>query len=140
MYDSLKRVKEIHRWIGTVERYDQRVNLYYDSNPFDASYGTNLTGRLAVTESWLMRKNPTWVGANTTPWAIIREMYKYDQAGLVQGKRVWFGSNGAADWLDASYTYDTEGKMLTQTYPDALAMGASYGSADTVGEKFNLHV
>ena len=50
VYDSLKRVKEIHRWVGTVEQYDQRVNLYYDSNPFDASYGTNLTGRLAVTE------------------------------------------------------------------------------------------
>ena len=26
--------------------------------------------------------------------------------------------------------------MVTQTYPDALAVLASYGSADTVGETF----
>lgn len=56
VYDSLKRPTEIHRWVGTVEQAGQLVKLYYDSNPFDGSYGTNLSGRLAVAEFWAKRK------------------------------------------------------------------------------------
>ena len=63
----------------------------------------------------------------------IREMYRYDSAGLLLGKRLWMGTNGASDALDASYTYDSEGKMVTQTYPTAQPTG---GGADVAGESF----
>ena len=44
------------------------------------------------------------------------------------------GSNGAADWLDAGYTCDREGKMLTQTHSGALAAGSGYGRNEVPGE------
>ena len=75
-------------------------------------------------------------GGSSLPLIHFQEMYKYNSAGLMLGKRLWAESGGATDALEAEYTFDSEGRMATQKYPDALAVGATFGDADTMGETF----
>ena len=124
VYDSLKRPTEIHRWSGGVDQADQLVKMYYDSNP--AGYGTNLSGRLAYTEFWTRRKRNTWVGYDPNAMVNFKEMYRYSAAGLMEGKRLRAAAGSSTNDLDASYTFDNEGRMTGQTYPTASAAGETF--------------
>jgi RHS repeat-associated protein len=88
----------------------QQVNYYYDTNPFDGSYSQNVIGRLAAV---------TYQNSSFWPYytcdTTFTEMYTYNSAGARTGKRLR-GSRLPVN-LDGGYTYDNEGKMLTQQYP-----------------------
>ena len=78
-------------------------------------------------------------GSSSLPLIHFREMYQYTAAGLMLGKRLWAETSAATgqpvstDTLQASYTFDNEGRMTGQQYPGAQPVG---GGADVPGETF----
>jgi YD repeat-containing protein len=138
-YDSHKRVTQIRRYTSpSVEDVCQRTDLYYDSNPFDAGYSTNVAGRLAAKRSG---------GANCGGPGSTREfieMYGYSQAGAATKKRLrvtlsryvngWI--TGTYD-LDSSYGYDNEGKLTSLHYPDYWTDGVGQTTSATYTYTFD---
>ncbi len=86
--------------------------FYYDSNPIDGSFSQNIAGRLAAVQN-----------APTTNGDTFIEMYSYTQPGEVTNKRLRLSrsvqSHTITGDLDASYSYDNEGKMTSVTYPQS---------------------
>jgi YD repeat-containing protein len=116
-YDAYKRLKQITRPGG------QNVVFYYDTNPFDSiftPFTQNALGRLAAVKYQA-----------GSPHTFV-EMYSYTTAGEATGKRLqityncnwWYNPNGNQACgsarvfaLDGHWTWDTEGRMSSQTWP-----------------------
>lgn len=106
-YDAKHRLQVVRRYpAGSAnEDANQRTTYYYDTNPWDGmmNVGTYTSGRLAAVEYG-------------TPLGPVREGYKYHQAGAMTLKRM---DQGSTSWrLEAGYTYDNEGRLVTMTYPN----------------------
>src|SRR5262245_13979923 len=75
-------------------------------NPFDSAMNVYTYSRLAAVEYG-------------SPLGLtMREGYKYHQAGAVTLKRLESGQLPSGFRLEAGYTYDNEGRMVTTTYPN----------------------
>ena len=111
-YDTYARLTQVRHYISGTEDTCQQVNYYYDSD-FGAVFSSNVSGRLAT----VVYKGATGVygSCDTT----FTEMYNYNSAGARLGKRLRVARAGVTNTadLDGIYTYDNEGKMLTQQYP-----------------------
>ena len=60
----------------------------------------------------------------------IRAATQYDAQGPVaQKSRPYFVSGGSPRWT--TYTYDTLGRVLTETYPDCSATSTAYHGVST---------
>jgi RHS repeat-associated protein len=123
-YDAYNRLTEVHHYAyfypcGTpsptcppylVDQPDQTVYYYYDSNPLDPGYSQNAWGRLAAVQF-----HPSGVA--------FAYQYSYNQAGRVTGQRLisFNAQNQVLGDIQASYTWDNQGRMTGLTYPwDAL--------------------
>jgi len=138
IYDSYKRVTKVRRYPvnGGNEDPCQQVDFYYDSNPFDGSFSQNAAGRLAATR-WGVAETYTIncitsSGAQTwnRPGEFI-QMYSYTPGGAVTKNRLRLNRNtppAATADLDASYTYDNEGQMVSSTYPSAYKLNPVSGT------------
>jgi len=148
-YDgTYKRVTQISKFPnGTTEDICQRVNYYYDGNPDTGGYPFNqyTLGRLASLH---------YAGANCSTNGSYGplnsgnnyiEMFGYTQAGQVMAKDLRLVINSVpagSHWatpvssdLLAYYTYDSEGKMLTQSYP----LGDTYTyTYDSLGRSITM--
>jgi RHS repeat-associated protein len=122
-YDAHQRVTQIRRYpLGGSEDQGQRVDLSYDTNPYDGSFTQYGFSRPTAAR---------WVGGGYT-WT---EMYSYTQAGLMTRKRL--SPSGFVTPLDTAQTYDNEGKMTSVSYPGGPtytysfdAMGRPNGMTD----------
>ena len=119
-YDSYKRLTQV-KVNGNVIR-----TLMYDTNTLDSNFsGSYTAGRLVAVQ------NPSFsIGQGSGINAVqFTEMFGYTQAGQANKKRLQVAENtpvgngytNVSVNLDASYTYDNEGKMTSVTYP------ATYG-------------
>jgi len=119
-YDSYQRLTQVRHYISGSEDTCQRVDYYYDSD-FGTGFSSNVSGRLAPVQY----KNVT-----TTPGicdTTFTEMYSYNSGGARTKKRFRTARSGVAvpSDLDSSYTYDNEGRMTDQYYPNAWALDGS---------------
>jgi RHS repeat-associated protein len=125
VYDSSKRVTRIRKLIGSngdAEDLCQRVDFYYDTNPFDALYSQYTNGRVAAVE--YRGKNCDLQNGNS-----YLEMYSYTRYGAMTKKRFRLTRNLRANaqqppQLVAKYAelesiagYDAEGRLETIQYP-----------------------
>ncbi len=105
-YDSYKRVTQINLGQTVIRQF------YYDTNPLDGSFSQNIAGRLTAVQNGITSNGDTFI-----------EMYSYTQPGEVTKKRLRLSrsvqSHTITGDLDASYSYDNEGKM-TSTSLDHL--------------------
>jgi RHS repeat-associated protein len=112
-YDLFQRVTEVRKYLPGNQNDDpcQRVNYYYDTNPFDSYFTQNGWGRLTVAQ----------YGAASCTGGRFRESYSYTSGGLPLKKKLWVnaGDIGTGSLL-GEWSYDNEGKMLTVKYPDTL--------------------
>ncbi|MEQ1948813.1 MAG: RHS repeat-associated core domain-containing protein [Bryobacteraceae bacterium] len=132
-YDSVGRVTQIARYYNsTTEDTQQRTTFYYDTNPIDAAYSTNITGRLAAVEYY--GGKCTSLGPPRTGCDLIQESYKYNSSGKMLGKRVKLTRGSASGTLTASFTYDNEGRPTQVQYPSWTCSGCS----QVVGSKYNF--
>jgi YD repeat-containing protein len=108
---------------GVDEDLCQRVDYYYDSNPFDSSYSLNVAGRVAAVRYWGRLCDPA-TGANS-----YIEMYSYTSYGAMTKKKLRLTRmlritgglipSYAARIADLETTagYDAEGRLETVQYP-----------------------
>jgi YD repeat-containing protein len=80
---------------------NQTVLFYYDTNPHEPAFSSNSQGRL------------TAVQMNTSQWY----EYNYSVPGRVTNQRLQVAGHD----YDASYSWDTEGRLSTQTWPSAVS-------------------
>jgi len=104
-YDAKKRVRQITKTGDTC----QTVTLGYDTNVLLAGFSVNTSGRLA-TMSYSIRDA---IGCEA-----VQEMYSYTPAGAISKKRLRVVRGGTGLDLDAVYTYDTEGRVASVSYPN----------------------
>ena len=112
----------------------QQTTFYYDSNPFDSTFTPNSWGRLAA----VAYGQANGVGQG------LYDMYSYTSAGLTTGKRLTtcYGTcgNGFYFDLDGHWTYDSEGRVLTATWPHdsgGVNPAVTYGY-DAMGRPYTL--
>jgi YD repeat-containing protein len=147
-YDSYKRLTQI--MVGsTVLR-----TFMYDTNTLDSTFSGSYTqGRLVAVQNTGFTPNGYvgGVGGNgaSVPSGVqLIEMYGYTQAGLTSGKRLqveetfnWY-QNGNPESstqklnLDATYTYDIEGKATSVNYPSTYSYNPSGQLVTTPGPKY----
>ncbi len=80
---------------------NQTVLYYYDTNPHEPSFTTNSTGRLAA------------VQMNTSQWY----EYNYSVPGRVTNQRLQVAGHD----YDATYAWDSQGRLTSQTWPSQLS-------------------
>ena len=132
-YDSLARLIEVQKYpsgISGGEDTCQQEIYYYDSNPFPgmSGYSQNAIGRLTGIQYYAPATG-SYMARGTSCQTKIQEQYSYKPSGLVINKGMlitrtlsWSTGSGntsgpsTAD-LESSYTYDTEGRMLSVQYP-----------------------
>ena len=123
-YDSYKRVTQISKFPdGTNEHACQRVTYNYDSNPDTTNYlyTSYLAGRLASVH---------YAGASCSSGGNnYVDMYAYSQSGQVTRKTFRLTKGTASGDLEAVYTYDQEGKMLSQSYPLGTTFNYGYDAS-----------
>jgi RHS repeat-associated protein len=84
----------------------------YDTNSLDGSFTTYGAGRLVAVQ------NAQFLSAGGSgPSVQFIEMLSYSQAGQPIKKRLQVNENTKIANLDATYTYDNEGKMTSVNYP-----------------------
>jgi RHS repeat-associated protein len=110
LYDSYKRVTEVRRYSGTFPYNEvtcERTTFYYDTNTLDPNFTQNGWGRLVAAQ---------WGGVSCTggQWT---EMYSYSVSGRVLKKRLSRGGAQSGVYLEGSWSWDTEGRMQSVTYP-----------------------
>ena len=129
MTDSYNRVTEVQRYVYSsgayVEDPMQRTNLYYDSNPFGTS--TYVAGRLAAVQYYGGNCSSYVPSGTQSGCDLIQEWYSYDIAGARLTKTLKVTRGPASGSLQASWTYDSEGRVLTVTYPTWQGCSTCYG-------------
>ena len=98
----------------------------YDNNTLDTSFSQNSQGRLVAVQ----HPQSTFTAVGNSPSAVqFTEMYSYTQSGQVSKKRLQgneTGSNGSSSLnLDGIWSYDSEGKVTSVTYPSTLSYNES---------------
>ena len=91
--------------------------------PVRWGYSLNAVGRLAA-----MQYQPV---AGTT----VQEMYSYQTDGRLTKKRLRWKRGSTQQDLEASYTFDSEGRPSTLTYPDGSVVTYAY---NTLGQLYQL--
>jgi RHS repeat-associated protein len=105
----------------TLEDLCQRVTQNYDTNSLDSTYSQNSWGRLTTAQWWGVNC-PT----NPTPMSgPFVQMYSYNSAGQVTGKRLRVSRSGTTYDLDGTFTYNNEGRMASVAYPITYKPGAN---------------
>ena len=141
VYDSYKRVSQIKRYdVSTgAENVCQRVNFYYDTDPYNTGFLQNGWGRLTAVEYFASPSNTCTTSDQSNGIRFI-ERYSYTVGGLITNKRLYtrktsswptspYTGSVADKYMEAVYTYDNEGKMVSVTYPgysDTLLVGTKY--------------
>ena len=126
-YDSLKRLTALFRYTASGDLDPSGTILYhYDNNPFDPSYSTSVLGRLAAVE---------W-GTRSVPGGRFIQMYAYTASGLLAGKRLLLNRLSGTLTADVGYTYDSNGRISSITYPGQL--GTFTYSYDAFGRPIML--
>ncbi len=129
-YDSYHRVTLIKR--GTLDPNNgyqftedacQRETYSYDTNPYDGTFSQYTSGRLAAVQ-YKGGYPGGYLGGTGTCDITFTEMYSYSQAGAVLKKRLSIMRNvnpygNLTINLDASYTYDNEGRVTATQYPSS---------------------
>jgi RHS repeat-associated protein len=122
VYDSNKRVTQVKKYpsVGAPEDEAARVELSYDTNPYEAGYSAYAAGRLTARQ---YKVN----GLTFT------EMYSYTRPGQVAKKKLRVGKyfeqpypypgSWAYGALEGRWEYNAEGKMTKVTYPAAAGGG-----------------
>jgi hypothetical protein len=122
VYDSYKRVTQVKKYpsVGAPEDEAARVELSYDTNPYEAGYSAYAAGRLTARQ---YKVN----GLTFT------EMYSYTRPGQVAKKKLRVGKyfeqpypypgSWAYGALEGRWEYNAEGKMTKVTYPTAAGGG-----------------
>ena len=133
-YDSYARLTQIRHYPANSNTEDvcQQVNFYYDSNPFAPGYSQYALGRqTAVSYRGAGCGNITpGTGPPVNPNTFI-EMYSYTQAGQKSGNELLVSQYISSDSttvtadLEATYSYDNEGRMTGLRYPSSAASGFS---------------
>ncbi len=144
-YDSAKRLTLVQYYptVNANEDTWARVEISYDTNPYDANYSEYALGRMTA------RKY-------TVNGRLFTEMYGYTAAGLPNKKRLRISQTFEESYppsvvsqdLEASWEYDNEGKMVSVTYPSAMVgvppyvqqgNGATYTTAyDAMGRPVSM--
>jgi RHS repeat-associated protein len=107
-YDSLGRTTTVEFYsVSTNPSPDaySTVSIQYDSTTPPGWTPTNETGRVARLSYYAGTRE-------------IREYFNYNSAGQVTTKRFRIMPSSTY-WLDANWTYDTEGRMTSIAYPNA---------------------
>ena len=108
-YGRLTAVAHYPQGVGNPADPNQQVTYYYDTNPFDSSFGY-AWGRLAA-----VTFNNVPVG---TPAVNFTYMYGYNVAGRVTAQRMRISIPSQGTWdSDAHYNWDNEGRMTSLHYP-----------------------
>jgi RHS repeat-associated protein len=122
VYDSYKRVTQVKKYpsVGAPEDEAARVELSYDTNPYEAGYSAYAAGRLTAR---LYKVNGL----------TFAEMYSYTRPGQVTKKKLRVGKyfeqpypypgSWAYGSLEGRWEYNAEGKMTKVTYPTAAGGG-----------------
>ena len=110
-YDSQARLTEIQRYPqGTSGSEDacQRETYSYDTNPYNSTFSQNASGRLTAVQYYGGYNNGS-TNCNT----MFTEMYNYMKPSAIVAKQLQVTRNSSTAVLEADYTYDTEGRMIT---------------------------
>jgi len=134
-YDAYLRLTQIQRYpTPGNEDICQRTTFSYDTNPIDGSFSQYAWGRTTAVQYGIpMSLLSTGGGCPSgVPYALA-DQYSYTPAGLVTKKRLSLTANVSPQSttlrtanLDTSQTYDSQGRVLTVTYPDAKAYTYAY--------------
>jgi len=126
-YDAFRRVIQIRRLPSPgVEEVCQRVNLYYDQNPFNGSdYSGNRWGRLAAAQ-WFVKTGDACSNGSGTVGYRMSELYDYTVSGKPTVKQLFVKSDTSWPAFTTSlgsvrqlnYAYDSYGRRSQVTYPD----------------------
>src|ERR1019366_4430538 len=116
-YDSYNRVTQVQRYVYSggayVEDPMQRTNFYFDSNPFGTSQ--NIAGRLAAVQYYGGNCSSYVPSGTQSGCDLLQEWYSYNPPGATLSKTLKVTRGSANRTLAASWTYDTEGRVLTVT-------------------------
>jgi YD repeat-containing protein len=122
IYDGYSRLTQVQHWVPVTtvvngqsftqlqEDPKQRVTYTYDANAIDANFSQNAMGRLTAVQF-----------ADENAGYPYSYMYSYNQAGRVTAQHLDY--NSQVDF-DATYTWDTEGRMTGTSYGQSGANGA----------------
>ena len=103
IYDTYGRLTQIQHWLGNMYEYpDQRIDYSYDTNPYVSGFLHNGAGRLAAVQFFSGK---------------FTYMYDYNQPGRTTTYRLRVNTTSGPADLDATYTWDNEGRMTQQRYP-----------------------
>jgi RHS repeat-associated protein len=120
-YDSYERLTQVQHFLANGnEDTVQRVNYYYDSNPYYPSLSTNAVGRLtAVTfqNESVSGVMPSQVHGGSESFIYS---YGYNVAGRVTAQQLTVvPMSGYPATLNATYSWDNQGRMTALNYPRA---------------------
>lgn len=114
-YDLYNRLLQKRTYSGTVEQTQFPVDYVYDT-------ATNGNGRLNAVKYYF-----PWVSSTT--YATYSESFEYTAGGSITAKSLtWYDGTGAHS-MAGTYTYDNEGRITTEKYPDywkARSSGTAY--------------
>jgi RHS repeat-associated protein len=123
-YDAYNRLTSV-TWANNPRGTDVLRTYYYDTNPLQSGFSQNALGRLTAVQY----PDPLNFFPGTDPVELV-DMYSYTQAGLPATKRLQvneslhyqdthgYGHNTSGTVnLDSTYTYNSEGKIASITYP-----------------------
>jgi RHS repeat-associated protein len=115
-YDSKQRVTAVRYYIGSTEQTNNRVDSYYDTNPFDSTFTQYGTGRLTAVSYKIQRIYNT---SGSTRWVAVKEMYSYTADGRLTKKRLQLkDGSGPTINADATLNYDSYGRLSSIVYPN----------------------
>jgi RHS repeat-associated protein len=119
-YDAYERLTQTQHVLanGNADPV-QQVNYYYDSNPYYPSFSTNAVGRLAaVTFANEAGSAAAPLGSSGTEQFIYN--YGYNVAGRVTAQQLTVSpASGYPVNLNASYSWDNQGRMTGLNYPNS---------------------
>jgi YD repeat-containing protein len=123
-YDAYERLIETRHYTPTgiggslQEAMNQRVDYTYDANPLNPA--ANAWGRLGAVSFG--------VGSAATFATNFAYFYSYNQAGRVTGNQFIAADSGGDQLanLQATYAWDSQGRMTNMNYPSGAAMTYQY--------------
>ena len=129
-YDGYARLITVQRYpSGTNNPEDacQHEDYFYDgNNPIGSNYPQYAAGHLSAVRYW--GGYTPGQGCDTT----FVELYTYGVPGAPLGKQLYAARGSATLTLTATFTYDTEGRMTQETYPQD-----SYGATANLSYTFD---